>query len=159
MPSPTEGGTSTPRKPGLALDRLGLEGLGLGLGTPTRGPMSPTEEKPSPFAFDDDRHHGGPVLRPPAGMAPGPKGWSAMLEGMCHIFVLMASFVMLLTPPRVALRWPPHGTPCDHYPPSADPAIDCAIPDHEQHAGVNAPSHSPYQPVNKRQLDTYRWAA
>jgi hypothetical protein len=85
-------GTNTPRKVGsLGLDKLGLEGLV----SPTRHlPLqSPTEEKM--FPFDDERHHHllhhhllsdhRPALRPPAGMAPGPKGWSAMLEGMCNV--------------------------------------------------------------------------
>lgn len=78
--------TSTPRKPSLS---LGIEGLNLGTPTRNLSAYSPTEDKPSPF--EDDRHqHGGPVLRPPAGMAPGPKGWSAMLEGTCPVSVHVA---------------------------------------------------------------------
>jgi hypothetical protein len=70
-------------------DRLDAEGLPLKLATqgleklekladgvlasPQRVVQSPTDER-----ADEERT---PALKPPSGLAPGPKGWSAMLEG------------------------------------------------------------------------------
>lgn len=70
--------TSTPKKSekpdGLAIS------IGSSAPRSSLPPGTPTDEKA--YLFDDERHtpsHGPAKL--PAGMGPGPKGWSAMLEG------------------------------------------------------------------------------